>query len=114
MTDPLPNLSPADAAALTSFSIRVRGDLGGDLIAMRLFGSKARGDANEESDLDVLVVVNEVDREIERKVSDAAFVAGLEHDVLLAPILVCRARYEDDVWRISDLAVAVEREGIPL
>jgi hypothetical protein len=41
--------------------------------ALRLFGSKARGDATKETDIDVLVVVNEFGRDVERKMSDAAF-----------------------------------------
>lgn len=110
----LPYLVANDAAALARFTARVRAALADTLIEMRLFGSNARGDATEASDIDVLLVVSRIDPEVERKVSDAAFEASLEHDALIAPVLVSRARYEDKVWRISDLAVAVEREGIPL
>ncbi|MBA2670636.1 MAG: nucleotidyltransferase domain-containing protein [Gemmatimonadetes bacterium] len=110
----LSGLAPADAAAVAMFTIRVRAVLADALVEMRLFGSKARGDATEESDIDVLVVVSRIHPEVGRQVSDAAFEASLEHDVLIAPVLVSRARYQDAVWRISDLAVAVEREGVPL
>ncbi len=105
-------IAPADIAAVALFTTQVRAVLADALVELRLFGSKARGDATEESDIDVLVVVSRIDPEVERQVSDAAFEASLEHDVLVAPVLVSRARYEDAVWRISDLAVAVEREGI--
>jgi predicted nucleotidyltransferase len=110
----LSGLAPADAAAVAVFTTRVRTVLADALVKMRLFGSKARGDATQESDIDVLVVVSRIEPEVERQVCDAAFAASLEHDVLIAPVLVSRARYEDAVRRISDLAVAVEREGISL
>ncbi len=40
---------------------------------LRVFGSRARGEATEESDLDVLVVVDNLDHEIERYISDCAW-----------------------------------------
>jgi uncharacterized protein len=81
---------------------------------MRIFGSAARGEATEDSDIDVLVVVSRSNAEVERRVSDVAFAVRLDHDALTSPIVVSSARYQDPVWRISDLAVAVERDGIPL
>lgn len=39
---------------------------------VRVFGSRARGDATEESDLDVLVVVDYLDPSTERYISDCA------------------------------------------
>lgn len=40
---------------------------------VRVFGSRARGDATEESGLDVLVVVDYLDHSIERYISDCAW-----------------------------------------
>jgi hypothetical protein len=34
--------------------------------------------------------------------------------VFVAPLLIDQARFEDPVWRITDLALAVAEEGIPL
>ncbi len=110
----LTTLAPDDAAAVAEFAARVRAVLADSLVEMRLFGSKARGDATADSDIDLLVVVSRIDPVIERRVSDAAFDVGLEYDVLVSPVIVSRTRYEDAVWRISDLAVAIEREGIPV
>jgi predicted nucleotidyltransferase len=55
----MPNvqLGAREQAALHDFVQRVRGALGANLVELRLFGSRARGDAAADSDIDVLVVV---------------------------------------------------------
>ena len=102
------SLTAIDRAALDSFCDRTRDALGPNLLDLRLFGSKARGDASAEADLDVLVVV------AEDRVLDLAFDVNLEHDVYISPRVVTRAVMNDPVWRLTGLLRAIEREGIPL
>ena len=52
------NLMPKDAEALEEFTSRVRSALGVGLVELKLFGSKATGRDEVESDIDVLVVVD--------------------------------------------------------
>jgi predicted nucleotidyltransferase len=59
-----------------------------------LFGSRARGDAAPDSDMDILVVINKPIEDTEEYVSDCAWEAGPE--------------------RFSLLARAIEMEGIPV
>ncbi|MEW5987218.1 MAG: nucleotidyltransferase domain-containing protein [Chloroflexota bacterium] len=53
----LPHLTPNERQALTALVECLRQMYGDDLLRVVLYGSKARGDSDEESDLDVLVVV---------------------------------------------------------
>ena len=53
----LPHLTQSERAGLAAFIGRLRHCYGDDLLRVVLFGSKARGDFDDESDLDVLVVV---------------------------------------------------------
>jgi predicted nucleotidyltransferase len=55
-------LNGQEKAALSEFVARLREKYADDVVLVVLFGSKVRGDFDEESDLDVLVVVEGDDR----------------------------------------------------
>lgn len=80
-----------------------------------LFGSRARGDADPDSDLDVLVVLDNrpTDRE-QSIVSDCAWEAGFESGIVVVPVIFARRDWEEGPERYSLLAQAVQTEGIPI
>ena len=55
---------------------------------MRIFGSSARGDGKPESDIDVLVHLAHVNRQIEEDLFDMAYNLELKHDCLIDIIVV--------------------------
>jgi len=80
---------------------------------MVLFGSRARGDANPESDVDVLVILSGPADSAERdSVSECAWEAGFEQGIVVVPVTVSRSEWEDGPLSSSLLAIAVEREGV--
>jgi len=82
---------------------------------MILFGSRARGDADPDSDLDVLVVLDgPADRSARETVGDCTWETGLEHGIVIVPIIVSRDEWEDGPERYSLLAEAIRAEGVPV
>src|SRR5947208_2293994 len=69
----LAQLTPEDRALVEEFRERVRELLGPRLRDLRLFGSKVRGDDHDESDVDFLVLVQDLDRETWQAVVDLAY-----------------------------------------
>ena len=68
----MPALEARRQAAVADFVRRVRAALGQQAVDIRLFGSVARGDAQPDSDIDVLIVVQaEDDRPRNRKAAMA-------------------------------------------
>ena len=55
---------------------------------MRIFGSSARGDRKEDSDIDVLVHLFHVNRQIEEDLFDMAYDLELKHDCLIDLIII--------------------------
>jgi uncharacterized protein len=79
-----------------------------------VFGSRARGDADPESDLDVLVVIDELEtQEMSEYISDCAWEACFESGIVLTPVVYSQDEWENSPERSSFLALAVGREGIP-
>ena len=79
---------------------------------LRVFGSRARGDAIDESDLDVLIVVAHLDHTIERYISDCAWEAGFPDDVVVVPIPISIDAIKNSPIRESIFIKNVYNEGI--
>jgi predicted nucleotidyltransferase len=93
---------------------RTRAALGQNLVEVKLFGSKATGKDQPESDIDVLVAVVSGSVEIEDRVLDIAFDVNLKHDVYISPRVIDRATLSDPVWSSTPFLKAIAKEGIPL
>ena len=106
--------NPKFPEVLARFAGAVREQFGEAVLDIRLFGSYARSDAHEGSDVDVAVVLEEAGWEARRDVVDLASDLGLAHDLTLSPTVFDRETWER--WRAQDrpLARDIERDGIRL
>jgi len=90
---------------------RLQALYGERLVRMVLYGSQARGDAEQGSDIDVLVVLRgtvEPCEEIGRTIDDVADLS-LQHSVVVACVFVSDAEFQHER---SPLLLNVRREGI--
>ncbi len=87
---------------------------GADLIEVRLFGSYARGEAKEESDVDVFVLLRAAGWRERKAVLDMAGDLFAESGLLISPTVFDADRYEE--WRRQQrpLVMDIEREGVRL
>jgi predicted nucleotidyltransferase len=108
------DLKSKDAAALREFVERLRTVLGKNLFEVKLFGSKATGKDQPDSDIDVLVAVETGGVEVEDEVLDIAFDTNLKHDVYISPRVIDRATLADPVWSVTPFLKAIAEQGIPL
>jgi predicted nucleotidyltransferase len=78
-------LTVQEKAALKEFKTNLEEVVGSQLIELRLFGSKARGDDQADSDIDVLVIVTTDDWRICDVVYGAATDTLLRTDISISP-----------------------------
>jgi predicted nucleotidyltransferase len=100
------------AAILGELGSRLRAIYGSRLVRMVLFGSQARGSADSESDIDVLVVLKGPVRpgaEISRTGTVTAALS-LHHDVVISCTFVSEERF---LTEQSPLLLNARREGVP-
>lgn len=106
-------MTPEDKAIVERFKAMVSARV--SVRQVVLFGSRARGDAEPEADMDVLVVLDEAADEAARDyVSDCAWEVGFQAGIVLVPIVFSRREWEEGPERHSLLAQSVRAEGVPL
>lgn len=79
-----------------------------------LFGSKARRESHADSDIDVLLVVDEESWPLRREISTLAAQVSLAHDVLIGPRVIGRERWARMRRYRFTLYENVQSEGIGL
>lgn len=105
-------MSPAVRSALRSLRAALDVRFAGRVRDVRLFGSFARGEATEDSDVDVLVVVDALtDAEIGLVATEGARVAA-ESALPIAPLPIATERLEHMRRDGRLLARVLDEEGV--
>jgi predicted nucleotidyltransferase len=108
------DLLPGERLALSDFQGWVRARFGPRLRELSLFGSRARGDGSEESDLDVLVAVDDLSGVEGREIGHAAGDVLTRHNVWISPFALSAARLSELRARERLIAHEIDRDAVAL
>jgi predicted nucleotidyltransferase len=102
-------LTREERRAVNAFVKALQEQYPGRIQDVILFGSKARGEGHPDSDIDILILVDDDEWPFSHAISRLAARISLNYDVLLGPRVIRQAR-----WERSLLYSTVSSEGIPL
>jgi predicted nucleotidyltransferase len=114
LSTPLSGLTSNDQAAVTEYIARIRSRFSDRILAVVLFGSKARGDTEAESDMDLLVLVDAESNEFRSELWRIASDVSLEHSVVLSPRVFGQARWAEARRMRLPLYRAIVEDGVSL
>jgi uncharacterized protein len=77
-----------------------------------VFGSRARGGAPPDSDMDVFIELEEVTPELHQRISEIAWEVGFERERVITTIVATRDDLEHGPLGASPLMLNIEREGV--
>lgn len=83
-----------------------------EIVRMILFGSVARGDDVDESDIDILIIIHQDSRELESTIDNAVVDFILEKEEVISPHVMTEKHFN----KTKDYAFlkTVMAEGIPI
>ncbi len=82
------------------------------LLDFRVFGSRARGDADEYSGLDVFIKVEALDPSTREKIGEIVWEVGDNNSLLISPLIVTRQEIENTPLRSAPIVLNIMEEGV--
>jgi predicted nucleotidyltransferase len=110
----LAHLTPNEHAAVTEYVAGIGDRFPDRILSVILFGSKARGDANVESDVDLLVLVDAEDREFRSELWHIASDLSLKYNLVISVRVFAQARWSETRRLRPPLYRAIMADGVPL
>jgi predicted nucleotidyltransferase len=107
-------LSELERKVLADFRDRLNAELHGEQTEVKLFGSKARGEDREDSDLDVLVIISGDDWHACDRAYDIATDLLLETGVLISPKVISKKQYHQLQEEETPFVRNVIRDSVPI
>jgi uncharacterized protein len=86
-----------------------------DIEEIILFGSVARGEADQESDLDLLIVTKfPLRRTVRHQITDIVCEINLQFDTNLSTLVVDHSSWQTGTFSILPIHDEIIKEGVPL
>ena len=82
------------------------------IVDFRIFGSRVRGSVGPDSDMDVFLEVESLDREAKERLSDIAWEVGFENHLVISLLIFTRDEIENSALRSSPIVAAIAEEGV--
>ena len=107
-------LSYDEISVLMELKDSLNNFLGDRLVRLVIFGSRARGDYDAESDIDVAIIIRGLTRELKNQVLDMVTEIELKYLMPISTLILSENNFESLKKLERRIALDIEREGISL
>lgn len=105
-------LSPTDREIARRFKQQIQPIA--PLLALWVYGSRARGDATPESDLDLFIELEHVTPALRLKISEIAWQVGFERERVISTLVATREQIEHGPLGADPLLDHILHEGVQI
>ncbi|OGW48944.1 MAG: nucleotidyltransferase [Nitrospirae bacterium RBG_19FT_COMBO_42_15] len=106
--------TPDEESAVKELTNSLKKLLGERLVKLGLFGSRARGDYDKESDIDIAIIVRGLTRELKDQILNMVADIEFKHIATLSTLVLSEEVFELLKKRERRIALDIEKEGVPL
>jgi predicted nucleotidyltransferase len=107
-------MNAKDKALVLEIKKRLPADLESNLKRLIIFGSRVKGESDEDSDLDIIALVNKKTPDVEKKLDDIVYQVMWDYD--FKPIISLKvfeeSSYIDALNKGFSFYLHIEREGV--
>jgi predicted nucleotidyltransferase len=107
-------LQPQIRGAIESYLNQLIAGYGNNVWSVTLYGSQARGEAEPDSDIDLLIVLSEDSPALRQALIDLAWQVQFEYDVIISDIICSLNQFQQMQANRFPYYQSIETEGVLL
>ena len=107
-------LNQKEEQAVKAFVSAIRRELKDQLLEVKIFGSKIRGDCSRDSDIDILIVLKKRNKRLIDTLYEKLLDIELEYDSKISLTIFSQAEYQHNLNAHTPFMESLANEGVTL
>ena len=107
-------LNQEEERAVKEFLSAIKQELRDHILRTTIFGSKVRGDYSRDSDIDILIVLNERSKDLVDSLYEKLLDIELKYDSKISLTIFSQAEYQQNIEAHTPFMESLATEGVAL